>query len=48
MVEPSPVPAALPFPKAAAASGSGKPRAVAKSLSDFEAAFARLTERQAG
>lgn len=48
MVEPSPVPAALPFPKASAASDAGKPRAVAKSLSDFEAAFARLTERQAG
>ncbi|MFM1830226.1 MAG: hypothetical protein RLZZ558_566 [Planctomycetota bacterium] len=48
MVEPAPVPAALPFPKAAAASSPGKPRAVAKSLSDFEAAFARLTERQAG
>lgn len=45
-----PPPAAIPFPKAAASgpSASGKPRAVAKSLQEFEAAFARLTERQVG
>lgn len=47
MVEPASAPAAIPFPRQAAPS-SGKPRAVAKSLSDFEAAFARLTDRQAG
>ncbi len=47
MVEPTPAPAAIPFPRATAPA-SGKPRAVAKSLSDFEAAFARLTDRQAG
>lgn len=43
----APPPAALPFPKPAA-DASGKPRAVAKSLQDFEAAFARLTDRQVG
>ena len=47
MVEPAPAPAAIPFPKASAPD-SGKPRAVAKSLSEFEAAFARLADRQAG
>jgi hypothetical protein len=47
IVEPSAPPAAIPFPKAQAPS-SGKPRAVAKSLQDFEAAFARLTDRQVG
>ncbi len=36
------------FPKpATTTSTSGKPRATPKSLSDFEAAFARLTSRQA-
>ena len=47
VVEPAPAPAAIPFPRQAAPA-SDKPRAVAKSLSDFEAAFARLAERQAG
>jgi hypothetical protein len=47
MVEPAGAPAAIPFP-VAAVPANGKPRAVAKSLSDFEAAFARLAERQAG
>jgi hypothetical protein len=38
----------IAFPKPAApTTGSGKPRATPKSLSDFEAAFARLTNRQA-
>ncbi len=46
MVEPTPAPATIPFPKPAVT--SDKPRAVAKSLSDFEAAFARLADRQAG
>jgi hypothetical protein len=44
----APAPAAIPFPKATVPSASGKPRAVAKSLQDFEAAFARLADRQAG
>lgn len=48
MVEPTTTPASIPFPRAAQPSASGKPRAVAKSLQDFEAAFARLTDRQAG
>jgi HAMP domain-containing protein len=47
IVEPT-APAPIPFPKAQSASTSGKPRAVAKSLQDFEAAFARLTDRQVG
>jgi hypothetical protein len=47
IVEPT-TPAPIPFPKAQSASTSGKPRAVAKSLQDFEAAFARLTDRQVG
>lgn len=48
--EATPPPAAIPFPKAVAASpgANGKPRAVAKSLQEFEAAFARLTDRQVG
>ncbi len=46
--EPTPAPAAIPFPKATTPTANGKPRAVAKSLQDFEAAFARLTDRQAG
>ena len=38
----------IAFPKpATTTSTSGKPRATPKSLSDFEAAFARLTSRQA-
>ncbi|MCE9619490.1 MAG: hypothetical protein K8R92_06240 [Planctomycetes bacterium] len=38
----------IAFPKpATTTTGSGKPRATPKSLSDFEAAFARLTSRQA-
>jgi len=48
MVEPATPPPAIPFPKASTPSTSGKPRAVAKSLQDFEAVFARLTDRQAG
>ena len=48
MVEPTASPASIPFPKASTPSTSGKPRAVAKSLQDFEAVFARLTDRQAG
>jgi hypothetical protein len=48
IVEPATAPASIPFPKAQAAASSGKPRAVAKSLQDFEAAFARLTDRQVG
>jgi hypothetical protein len=48
IVEPTAPPAAIPFPKAVTPSASGKPRAVAKSLQDFEAAFARLADRQAG
>lgn len=48
IVEPTAPPASIPFPKAQAAASSGKPRAVAKSLQDFEAAFARLTDRQVG
>jgi hypothetical protein len=47
-VDPATAPASIPFPKARAAASSGKPRAVAKSLQDFEAAFARLTNRQVG
>ena len=46
--EPAPPPAAIPFPKAVSPGTAGKPRAVAKSLQDFEAAFARLTDRQVG
>jgi hypothetical protein len=38
----------IAFPKPiSTTSTSGKPRATPKSLSDFEAAFARLTSRQA-
>ena len=38
----------IAFPKpATTTSTSGKPRATPKSLSEFEAAFARLTSRQA-
>ena len=38
----------IAFPKpSTTTSTSGKPRATPKSLSDFEAAFARLTSRQA-
>ncbi len=38
----------IAFPKTVStASVSGKPRATPKSLSEFEAAFARLTNRQA-
>ena len=38
----------IAFPKpVTTTSTSGKPRATPKSLSDFEAAFARLTSRQA-
>lgn len=48
MVEPTTTPAPIPFPRAAQANVSGKPRAVAKSLQDFEAAFARVSGRQAG
>lgn len=48
MVEPNTAPAPIPFPRAAQPSASGKPRAVAKSLQDFEAAFARASGRQAG
>ncbi|MFZ4722149.1 MAG: hypothetical protein ACOYMI_03250 [Phycisphaerales bacterium] len=48
IVEPATAPASIPFPRAQAAASSGKPRAVAKSLQDFEAAFARLTDRQVG
>ncbi len=40
-----PAPAPIPFP---AAASSGKPKARAKSLEDFDAAFKRLAERQAG
>jgi len=46
----TPVPVAqnIAFPKpATTTSTSGKPRATPKSLSDFEAAFARLTSRKA-
>ncbi|MBM4112535.1 MAG: hypothetical protein FJ253_04040 [Phycisphaerae bacterium] len=38
-------PAPIPFP---AAAPSGKPKARAKSLEEFDAAFKRLAERQAG
>lgn len=48
MVEPTTAPGPIPFPRAAQPSASGKPRAVAKSLQDFEAAFARASGRQAG
>ncbi|MBM4006333.1 MAG: hypothetical protein FJ292_02030 [Planctomycetes bacterium] len=48
IVAPTVAPASIPFPKAQATASSGKPRAVAKSLQDFEAAFARLTDRQVG
>ena len=42
------VPQNIAFPKPVITpSTSGKPRATSKSLSDFEAAFARLTSRQA-
>jgi hypothetical protein len=45
---PAPVAQNIAFPKpATTTSTSGKPRATPKSLSDFEAAFARLTSRQA-
>lgn len=38
----------IAFPKhSTTTSTSGKPRATSKSLTDFEAAFARLTSRQA-
>ena len=43
-----PVAQNIAFPKpVTTTSTSGKPRATPKSLSDFEAAFARLTSRQA-
>ena len=43
-----PAPQNIAFPKpATTTSTSGKPRATPKSLSEFEAAFARLTSRQA-
>ncbi len=50
MVEPSSASHAESFPIAAAKMNSvtGKPRAIARSLGDFEAAFARLADRQAG
>ena len=48
IVETTAPPASIPFPKAQSPASSGKPRAVAKSLQDFEAAFARLTDRQVG
>ena len=45
---PAPVAQNIAFPKpVTTTSTSGKPRATPKSLSDFEAAFARLTSRQA-
>ena len=52
---PAPAPAARPAPAAEAprpipfseVSDSGKPKARAKSLEDFEAAFQRLSSRQA-
>jgi hypothetical protein len=47
MVEPA-APAPIPFPRASVPTASGKPRAVAKSLQDFDAAFARAAGRQAG
>lgn len=40
-----PTPAPLPFPTVSA---SGKPKARAKTLDEFDAAFKRLAERQAG
>jgi len=40
-----PAPAPLPFPVPAP---SGKPKARAKSLEEFDAAFKRLADRQAG
>jgi hypothetical protein len=47
--KPTPLaPQNIAFPKpATTTSTSGKPRATPKSLSEFEAAFARLTSRQA-
>lgn len=48
MVEPITTSGPIPFPRTAQPSSSGKPRAVAKSLQDFEAAFARASGRQAG
>jgi len=46
VVEPTLAP--IPFAKAVTAVASGKPRAVAKSLQDFDAAFNRVSSRQAG